>query len=86
VEPTAAQGGGGDAPQPDPEILVRLKSWRAAEAKRRGVPAYVVFHDSTLLDLAARTPRDRAALATVRGLGPTKLATYGDALLRVLGR
>ena len=73
-------------PQPDPEILVRLKTWRAAEAKRRGVPAYVVFHDSTLLDLAACPPRDRAALATVRGLGPTKLATYGDALLQVLGR
>jgi len=75
---------GGDEPRPDPDLLARLKSWRAAEAKRRGVPAYVVFHDSTLADLAARPPRDRAGLVAVRGVGPAKIEAYGDALLRML--
>jgi ATP-dependent DNA helicase RecQ len=70
--------------QPDPGLLARLKAWRAAEAKRRGVPAYVVFHDSVLADLAARPPGDRSGLAAVRGMGPAKMEAYGDAILRVL--
>jgi ATP-dependent DNA helicase RecQ len=69
---------------PDPDLLARLKAWRTEEAKRRGVPAYIVFHDATLLDLAAQPPGDRAGLAAVRGLGPAKLEAYGDALLEVL--
>ena len=76
--------GGSAAGRPDPDLLARLKAWRAAEAKRRRVPAYVVFHDSTLAELAARPPADRAALAAVRGLGPAKIQAYGEALLRVL--
>jgi ATP-dependent DNA helicase RecQ len=71
-------------PRPDPDLLARLKAWRSAEAKRRGVPAYVVFHDSTLIDLAARPPENRRDLAAVRGLGPAKMEAYGEALLRVL--
>jgi len=84
LDETAVRAEGRAEPRPDPDLLARLKAWRTEEAKRRGVPAYIVFHDATLLDLAARAPGDRAGLAAVRGLGPTKLATYGDALLRVL--
>ena len=69
---------------PDPALLGRLKAWRAAEAKRRRVPAYVVFHDSTLEALAALRPSDLGGLKAVKGVGHVKLETYGDDLLRVL--
>jgi ATP-dependent DNA helicase RecQ len=75
----------GDALAPDPGLLASLKAWRRDEATRRGVPAYVVFHDATLAALAAARPRDRAGLARVKGLGPAKIASYAEALLRVLG-
>ncbi|MBI4169781.1 MAG: HRDC domain-containing protein, partial [Acidobacteria bacterium] len=73
-----------DAPEPDAGLLARLREWRAAEAKRRGVPAYVIFHDTTLAALAARRPRDRDGLRAVKGVGPAKLEAYGEALLHVL--
>jgi ATP-dependent DNA helicase RecQ len=68
----------------DDGILDRLKTWRSGEAKRRGVPAYVVFHDTTLVALVVERPRDTAALRSVKGIGPTKLENYGEILLRVL--
>ena len=71
---------------PDAELLGRLKTWRAAEAKRRGVPAYVIFHDSTLEALAVVRPSDRGALRTVRGVGPAKMEEYAEDLLKLLAR
>ncbi len=71
-------------PGSDADLLGRLKRWRAAEAKRRGVPAFVIFHDSTLETLAAERPRDRGGLRAVRGVGPAKIEAYGEELLRVL--
>jgi len=68
----------------DPELLARLKSWRTDEARRKGMPPYVVFHDRTLEALAAARPRDRDALRLVRGIGPAKLEAYGDTLLGLL--
>ena len=70
---------------PDPELLARLKGWRTEEARRRAVPPYVVFHDSTLAAIAAARPRDRTALRGVRGVGPAKLEAYGEAVLRLVG-
>ncbi len=49
-----------------------------------GVPAYIVFSDATLLAMAASTPQNEAELLNVSGVGPTKLETYGEALLEVL--
>ncbi|HEU4402178.1 MAG TPA: ATP-dependent DNA helicase RecQ [Candidatus Polarisedimenticolia bacterium] len=71
-------------PAPDPDLLGRLKSWRREEAQRRGVPAFVIFHDSTLEALASLRPRDRGSLRRVRGVGPAKIETYGDAVLQLL--
>jgi ATP-dependent DNA helicase RecQ len=68
----------------DPELLARLKGWRTDEARRKGMPPYVVFHDSTLEALAAARPRDLEALRQVRGVGPAKLEAYGDTLLSLL--
>jgi len=68
----------------DPTVFEALKSWRAATAKRSGVPAYVIFHDTTLAALAEAKPRDRTGLLAVPGLGPVKAERYGDAVLEVL--
>ncbi|MBV9041604.1 MAG: ATP-dependent DNA helicase UvrD2 [Acidimicrobiia bacterium] len=68
----------------DPALFEALKSWRAATAKRSGVPAYVIFHDTTLAALAEAKPRDRSGLLAVPGLGPVKAERYGDAVLAVL--
>jgi len=69
----------------DPELLARLRSWRSDEARRQGMPPYVIFHDRTLEALAAAQPRDRDALRQVHGIGPAKLEAYGEMLLRLLG-
>jgi RecQ family ATP-dependent DNA helicase len=69
---------------PDPALLERLKAWRREEARRKGVPSYVIFHDSTLEALAAIRPQSREALERVRGIGPAKLEAYGEALLGLL--
>jgi len=68
----------------DPTIFEALKSWRAATAKKSGVPAYVIFHDTTLAALAEAKPSDRSSLLAVPGLGPVKAERYGDAVLAVL--
>ena len=68
----------------DPELLARLKQWRTEEARRQGMPPYVVFHDRTLVAVAAARPADRDALRHVPGIGPAKLERYGDALLALL--
>ena len=69
----------------DSELLGRLKAWRTDEARRRGVPAYVILHDRTLAAFAAARPRDRATLLGIPGIGPAKLEAYGEALLRLSG-
>jgi DNA helicase-2/ATP-dependent DNA helicase PcrA len=58
-----------------------LKEWRLTRARADEVPAYVVFNDRTLAELAARTPRTLAELAAVPGIGPAKLERYGPELL-----
>jgi len=67
---------------PKGEVLAaRIREWRSAEAKRLGVPAYLVLHDSTLKDLANRRPANPRALLEVSGMGPTKVERFGEALL-----
>jgi ATP-dependent DNA helicase RecQ len=62
----------------------RLREWRAGVAKEHGVPAYVVFHDSTLAELARARPQSEDALAQISGVGARKLEHYGAALLQLL--
>ena len=66
-------------------LLAELKAWRRREAANRSVPPYVVFHDSTLAMIASLRPRSLEALMEVPGIGPAKLAAYGQALLAVIG-
>ena len=62
----------------------RLRAWRAAAAKEQGVPAYVIFHDATLREVAMTPPSSLAELSKVSGIGETKLARYGQQLLDAL--
>jgi ATP-dependent DNA helicase RecQ len=62
----------------------RLRAWRAAAAKEQGVPAYVIFHDATLREVATTSPSSLAELSKVSGIGETKLARYGQQLLDAL--
>ena len=67
-----------------PPSFTALREWRLKRAKQDGVPAYVVFHDTTLAEIAERSPRTRGELATVSGVGPTKLERYADDVLAAL--
>jgi ATP-dependent DNA helicase RecQ len=70
---------------PDAEpVFERLRVWRAAVAKEQGMPAYVIFHDATLRQIAASQPSTLTELALVGGVGETKLARYGQQILEVL--
>jgi ATP-dependent DNA helicase RecQ len=66
------------------ETLDRLKRWRLETARAAGVPAYVVFHDSTLTEIAAARPASLAELLRVPGVGDSKLRKYGEEVLEVL--
>ena len=74
------------APEPIPEgpAFAALKAWRKERSRLDGVPAYVVFHDRTLAELAARLPRDARDLSAVPGIGSAKLERYGGDVVKVL--
>jgi ATP-dependent DNA helicase RecQ len=66
------------------EVFERLRTWRAATAKEQGVPAYVIFHDATLRQIATELPGTLAELGTISGVGENKLAKYGEGVLEAL--
>jgi ATP-dependent DNA helicase RecQ len=65
-------------------VFERLRAWRAAAAREQGVPAYVIFHDATLRQIATDAPATLNQLGTISGVGETKLARYGEQILAVL--
>jgi DNA helicase-2/ATP-dependent DNA helicase PcrA len=67
-----------------PPAFGALRKWRLERAKADGVPAYVVFHDTTLAEIAAQAPRTLSELAGVAGVGPAKLDRYGEEVLAQL--
>jgi DNA helicase-2/ATP-dependent DNA helicase PcrA len=75
---------GGPADSEADEVLESLKTWRRERAKGDGVPAFVVFHDSTLEEIARSKPGSVEELAGISGIGPTKLERYGEELIGVL--
>jgi len=66
------------------ELLEALRAWRRRRAADDAVPAFLVAHDRTLDDIAHRRPTDRIALRACHGIGPAKLARYGDELLALV--
>jgi ATP-dependent DNA helicase RecQ len=65
-------------------LFERLRAWRGAAAKEQGVPAYVIFHDATLREIATGAPATLAELGRVNGVGEAKLARYGEQILETL--
>jgi ATP-dependent DNA helicase RecQ len=61
-----------------------LRAWRLAEARRQQLPPYVIFHDTTLAEIARRRPDSLAALAEIPGIGRSKLERYGSAVIIVV--
>ena len=75
------RGAPADLPQAAAAVFERLRAWRAATAKEQGVPAYVIFHDATLREIATMSPSSLAELGKVSGVGESKLAKYGQQIL-----
>jgi len=83
-----------DAPRPrirpagaveaDEDVEELLRRWRLERSRTDGVPAFVVFPDTTLRELAAIKPRTHHELAGINGFGPVKVERYGDDLLAAI--
>jgi ATP-dependent DNA helicase RecQ len=85
----------GGRPKADPSLgldaeaqerFEALKAWRSEVAKEHGLPAYVIFQNTTLAEMARVLPGDLAELGDISGVGAKKLEAYGREILRVLGR
>ncbi|WP_323761400.1 DNA helicase RecQ [Maricaulis sp.] len=74
-----------DAAMVDGDLLAALKAKRRELAAERNVPAYVVFSDATLIGMAQLRPTSLELMASVNGVGPKKLETFGQTFLDVLG-
>jgi ATP-dependent DNA helicase RecQ len=81
----AAPAKGLDRPE-DEALFEALRARRRELADEQGVPAFVIFHDSTLVDMVHRRPRTRAEFAEVSGVGQVKLERYADDFLAVIVR
>jgi len=88
-KPGTGSSGKSSAPiELDDEGLERfelLKAWRAEVAKEHGLPAYVIFQNVTLAEMARQNPQSLDELAGISGVGAKKLEAYGEEILRVLG-
>ena len=91
VAPPSGRGDGrlldaGDEPLTGDDLqrFEALRSWRATQAREQAVPAYIVFNDTHLRELARRNPDSLVALSRCPGVGPKKLEQYGDDVLEVL--
>ncbi|HEY2693727.1 MAG TPA: HRDC domain-containing protein, partial [Streptosporangiaceae bacterium] len=87
ARPAKSRGAGpaaAELSEADAAVFEQLRAWRAAAAKEQGVPAYVIFHDATLREIAVQGPASLAELARVNGVGEAKLARYGQQILDLL--
>lgn len=73
-----------ELPQEAVPLFEALRTWRGAQAKEQGVPAYVIFHDATLREIATLRPTAVADLAGISGVGEKKRATYGEGVVGVV--
>jgi ATP-dependent DNA helicase RecQ len=80
----AATSSGETLSEADARLLERLKELRLSIAKERGVPAYVVFHDRSLQDMARRRPTSRDAFAEIHGIGAAKLAKFAEPFVALI--
>ncbi|MHB1311496.1 MAG: HRDC domain-containing protein, partial [Gemmatimonadaceae bacterium] len=74
-----------DLPAEAVPVFEALRAWRRDAALEHGVPAYVIFHDATLREIARVRPGSLAELRGIGGVGQRKLEAYGDAILQLVG-
>ncbi len=67
-----------------PSLERALRAWRTKEAKKRGLPAFRILTDRTLIGIASASPNDEAELLEVSGIGPALLEKYGRAILSIV--
>jgi ATP-dependent DNA helicase RecQ len=67
-------------------LFEKLRAWRASVAAERSVPAYVIFHDSTLREFASQRPQSLTDLAGISGVGKVKLESFGEAVLELVSQ
>ena len=67
-------------------LFETLRAWRLQVAREHGVPAYTVFHDSTLEEIARRRPGSTEELRAVNGVGAVKLERYGSEIIEILAQ
>ncbi|MFE1031857.1 DNA helicase RecQ [Streptomyces sp. NPDC058807] len=79
-----AKAAAAELPQELVPAFEALRAWRAEQAREQGVPAYVIFHDATLREIATAWPTSVGQLGGISGVGEKKLATYGEGVLAVL--
>ncbi|HEY8602376.1 MAG TPA: HRDC domain-containing protein, partial [Thermomicrobiales bacterium] len=76
--------GGGQLDDDQAALLERLREWRSAEARERAVPPYIIAKDAMLQEVALRQPASHDELLAIKGFGPTKIASFGDAILALV--
>ncbi len=81
---TAGSSASDSDAQPNEALLNKLKDWRYVQAQSQAVPAFVIFHDSTLAGIAAANPKTLDALSQISGIGAKKLEHYGAVILELL--
>ena len=79
--PDLSSGPGG---VPAAGVSEALRAWRIEQARRRGVPPYVILHDRTLDAIASSLPQSLQDLERLPGIGPAKLKAHGDAILSLV--
>ncbi len=70
----------------DKELFERLRSFRRLLAEKSGIPPYIIFHDSALLEMAALKPKTLNDLRSIKGIGEHKLKRYGAAFLKIINK
>ncbi len=81
-----ARSGGKTVRPEHAELWESLRECRSEIAKEQGVPAYVIFHDATLMEMVENKPKTLAAMAAVSGVGEAKLSKYGQQFLDVINQ
>ena len=83
-ESAVQDGASGHERPPDQATVAALREWRLGEARRREIAPFIILHERTLLAIAAARPRSTAELLAVPGIGPSKAAEYGDAIVSLV--
>jgi ATP-dependent DNA helicase RecQ len=74
----------GELQPADQPVFEALRALRAELAREQNLPAYVIFHDATLREMASRRPRTLAEMARINGVGASKLERYGERMLQAM--